>query len=195
MTRQNFVGYHTCKNQGGYSHVRKHIPFLSGNGSNQWLTQGYYFWTDSPYWAKKWGNDNNKVIGKFIIDLCTQSELLDLAGNVAHEEEFEALVNMLKKEVSKDEDFEFTVNQAIGFLRKLNAHPKYSGLFPYKAIKAEDIRYASSMCFIEPKVGKQTPRLALRKRIQMCVFEDAKDQIKLEGFIEPSAFVDKFNNE
>ena len=194
MTRQNFVGYHTCKDLGGYEHVRKSIPFLSGNGNNQWLTQGYYFWTDSSYWAKKWGQDNNKVIGKFIINLCTENELLDLVGNVAHSEHFEELVHMLEAKLKDSRDCDFTVNQAIGFLRKLNGTPQYSGIFPYKAIKAEDNRYDSSMCFIETR-KKPTPTLRLKRRQQMCVFADAKEQIKLDGFVEPEAFVTNFNNE
>ncbi|PMG18175.1 hypothetical protein BCU96_13000 [Vibrio lentus] len=195
MTRHNFVGYHTCQDSGGYAHVRTSIPFISGNGTNQWLTQGYYFWTDSPYWAKKWGKDNNKVIGKFIIDLCIENELLDLVGNVAHSEHFEDLVHMLREKLQGTATRDFTVNQAIGFLRKLERTSQYSGIFPYKAIKAEDNRYDSSMCFIDPKPGKQTPILRLKRRQQMCVFTNAKHQIKLDGFVEPEAFVNNFNNE
>lgn len=102
---------------------------------------------------------------------------------------------MLREKLQEVKDCDFTVNQAIGFLRKLNSIPKYSGIFPYKAIKAEDNRYDSSMCFIEPKPEKKTPILRLKRRQQMCVFANAKNQIKLEGFVEPEAFVQNFNNE
>ena len=43
MGRQSHVGYHNCRDDGGYEHLKSSVPFLSGNGDNQWLTQGYYF--------------------------------------------------------------------------------------------------------------------------------------------------------
>lgn len=39
-------GYHTCKTEGGWSYIRGNAPFLSEPNNRQWLTQGYYFWTD-----------------------------------------------------------------------------------------------------------------------------------------------------
>lgn len=44
------IAFHTCEKNGQeYS-----APFLS-KSNNQWLTQDYYFWGDSDYFAKKWG--------------------------------------------------------------------------------------------------------------------------------------------
>ncbi len=120
-----------------------------------------------------------------------KTELLDLVGNVEHSIQFEKLVKQLKQSC----ETEFTVNQAIAFLRKLDNNPQYAGIFPYKAVKAEDNRYGPSMCFIDPVEGKSTPTMRLKKRQQMCVFKEAKDSIQLECFVEPQHFVERFNKE
>lgn len=46
-------GYHTCKVDGGWRHILKNAPFISEPNNRQWLTQGYYFWTDSNHFAHK----------------------------------------------------------------------------------------------------------------------------------------------
>ncbi len=81
MGRQTHVGYHNCRNEGGKEFLKSSVPFLSGDGDNQWLTQGYYFWTDSPYWAERWNPGRDVAISEFKITFHTDDELLDLVGN------------------------------------------------------------------------------------------------------------------
>ncbi|WP_158104918.1 hypothetical protein [Vibrio vulnificus] len=188
MTRINHVGYHTCKKNGGYEKVRNEIPFLSKSGTNQWLAQGYYFWTDSPYWAKKWGKEGDRAIGKFTINLCRETELLDLVGNVAHSQHFEDLIKMIVDAIDSRHRENMTVNRAINFLRLLEKKPEKKGIFPYLAVKAQDSRYDGSLCFIDVGNGNP-PILRLKQRQQMCVYEEARDKISLNCFIEPEEFV------
>ena len=195
MARLTYVGYHTCKTDGGYERVREVIPFLSGDGKNQWLTQGYYFWPDSPYWAKTWGQPNLRAIGKFNIDLCHESELLDLVGNVCHSEHFQELVGMVMAHLDPKDKNDITINRAIFLLRKLQSKKNTKGIFPYLAIKAKDKRYDGSMSFIKPKPGSKAPKMDLITRQQLCVFEEARPRIFLNGFIEPESFVDKYLKE
>ena len=164
------------------------IPFKSGNGPNQWLTEGFYFWTDSPYWAKKWlPNVHTKVIGEFNIELCPNSELLDLVGNVLQQLEFVKLKNTMLDNLKQDQSKQVTVNQIIQYFRKRTL------VFPYHAIKAEDGRCVEKIKFIDPKLRNNREEIALVTRQQMCVFDTAKHRIKLCGFEEPQTFADNYS--
>ena len=187
MAKSNHVGYHTCKIDNGFDYILNNIPFQSGNGPNQWLTEGYYFWTDSDFWAKKWGKIGKRVIGKFDIELCFQDEVLDLVGNVKHQEEFVKLKNLILKNLSKSQQCKITVNQIIKKLRNTN------GAFPYLAIKAEDGRKIETINFVDPQINRTKINLITPQ--QLCVFEQAADRIAFVGFVEPQEYVEKISAE
>ncbi|MCG7552755.1 hypothetical protein [Pseudoalteromonas sp. Of11M-6] len=178
------VGYHTCKLENGFDYIVDNIPFRSGNGANQWLTQGYYFWTDSDYWAKKWGVSNRRVIGQFNINLCFKKEVLDLVGNVQHQLEFIQLKDTILAKLDKEEIRKsVTVNQILSKLRCSKE------IFPYLGVRAQDGRREEQIDFVDPKINRS--KLGLVTPQQLCVFEEAKDRIFLNGFIEPSDFAEK----
>lgn len=173
----NCNGYHTCEKRGDYASIVEGMPFLSGNGDDQWLTQGYYFWTDSDYWAKKW-KKKPRVIGYFRITL-HESELLDLVGNVNHQLLFLRFAEIFRGK-SKEGNSP-TVHEIVKFLRK---HKKANGLFPYKAVKAMDVRFDDSF----PFTMRRKEKLPLVTRQQLCVFEGARSAIKFVKFVEPKEF-------
>ncbi|UCX03582.1 hypothetical protein [Shewanella glacialimarina] len=187
MTQQIYKGFHTCKNKGGYEHVVSNIPFRSGHGENQWLTEGFYFWTDSPYWAKEWLSKQPRVIGEFKIELCRSTELLDLVGNVEHQLEFVKLKNTLLESIELAERKKITVHQVISYFRRRE------NMFPYSAIKAEDGKKLETMRFIDSKF-QRSEKIDLVTRQQMCVFEKARDRIQLVGFEEPTEFQVRFTS-
>jgi hypothetical protein len=174
-------GYHTCKLKNGYDYIVENIPFRSGDGENQWLTQGFYFWTDSDYWAKKWGHVGSRVIGKFKIELCFQKEVLDLVGNVEHQVEFDAIAKRILNKLPQQQKNAMTMNQIV---TKLRCHPD---IFPYKGIKAQDGRCKTTFRFIDTNRAE----ISLITPQQLCVFEEARDRITLCGFIEPELFSKK----
>ncbi|WP_318473288.1 hypothetical protein [Photobacterium leiognathi] len=188
MTQQIYKGFHTCKDKGGYEHIVKNIPFKSGSGEDQWLTEGFYFWTDSPYWARKWLGTQNKVIGQFDIELCRETELLDLVGNVEHQLEFVKLKDTVLRHLDFVARKKICVHQVISYFRKRET------IFPYSAIKAEDGRRLESIRFIDPKFQARKETMDLVTRQQMCVFEKAKDRIKLTGFDGPPEFTARFTS-
>lgn len=174
-------GYHTCKDKGGIDHIRNNVPFLS-RPDNQWLGQGYYFWTDSEYWARRWMNDP-KVISEFSI--CFDKEnVLDLVGDVKDQEIFQSICEIFKEEGSLYEEYEkkfggkVTVGAIIGFLRKQNT-------FPYWAVRAKDKRHVSRIFF--NSLGNQ--ELFLVEPHQLCVFQEYKAQaVKFERFVHPEHY-------
>ncbi len=104
MAIKKILGFHTCS-YGTYEDITPNIPFRStDNDEEQWLSQGYYLWTDSPYYALKWlpreyrfgGSKHGcrpvqRVIGQFDIQLnddASARELLDLVGNTKDQEKF-----------------------------------------------------------------------------------------------------------
>jgi len=180
MNVESQIGYHTCKLKNGFEYIKANTPFKSGNGSNQWLTQGFYFWTDSDYWAKKWGTPSQRAIGKFKIQLCLRKETLDLVGNVEHQIEFVRLKNVILQGLQKDKRTEITVHQIISKLRTNKQ------IFPYLAIKAEDNRRVDEINFVDPDISGLKLRVITPQ--QLCVFEEARPQISLEGFVEPDSF-------
>lgn len=191
MTTISYIGFHTCKLKGEYEQVSSAIPFLSGSSNNQWLTQGYYFWTDSDYWAKRWGKQGERVIGNFTIELCPKTELLDLVGNVNDQLEFIAYKNKLLSTLTTSQKKKITVNQIISYVR--NKQLQHNGFFPYLAIKAEDGRKAEQIPFIDHKLNKFGSSQRLVTPQQLCVFEEARCRIKLVGFVEPNEYVERFS--
>ncbi|HCT9047091.1 TPA: hypothetical protein OUB92_003124 [Morganella morganii] len=196
MTDTYLTGYHSCKPNNGYDYIIDNAPFLSGNGRNQWLSQGYYFWTDSDYWAKRWPSPTaQKVITKFNISVPTKDDILDLVGNVNHQEHFVNLIGMIKK-TANTKNKRWTVNQIINYLRR----DVPNDVFPYLGIKAEDNKKAvENIPFIDPvfnsRLGKYTsPFIGLITRQQLCIFENARDRICLVDVVFPDDFSAKFNS-
>ncbi|MBA0212413.1 hypothetical protein [Pectobacterium brasiliense] len=203
MISTSIIGYHTCNDRGGYEFICNSIPFLSEPGEDQWLTQGYYFWTDSPYWAENWNRGRPNVIGKFIVSFDEKHKFLDLVGNVSHQEEFEELKGVVLEEMEITDSFSITVNQIISFFREHSSSDdeRFSGFFDYVAIKAQDERYVSIVDFIEPKTvvdritGKpktMRAKLRLRTRQQLCVFSEGRGCIKFSGFHHPQTYQERF---
>ncbi|HHQ4796631.1 hypothetical protein ACEUAZ_01350 [Aeromonas veronii] len=172
--------FHTCKTDGGKEFVSESAPFLSGKNIPrkwQWLSQGYYFWTDDPHFAHIWGecsyNDDYAILK---CKLSFQPDmLLDLAGNVAHSLYFQKLVSIyVKKLQGKDPTIRPTVSTVIEHFRKEKQSTPM--IFPYQAIKAVDIPsggYRKKLRFT-PKSNECLPLLP---RIQLCLFEEARDII------------------
>ncbi|MFM4985050.1 hypothetical protein [Aeromonas veronii] len=183
MSIETYVAYHTCQLKNGYEYICTNIPFLSRDGPNQWLTRGFYFWTDSAHWAKQWLREGNRVIGQFDLSLCFRTEVLDLVGNVHHQEQFIAMRDVVLNKLPESERHNITVNQIINFLREDDV------IFPYLAIKAQDLKATEKIDFIDK--GQNNPKISLVNRQQICVFEKARERISLIGFIEPKPFSEK----
>ena len=188
MTQLTFKGFHACKNKGGYQHIVENIPFKSGDGKDQWLTEGFYFWTDHNYWARQWRKAKvpivEKVIGEFDIELCNETELLDLVGNVKHQFEFHDFKKEVLKTLPKEEQKNITVHQIISYFRDREL------VFPYSAIKAQDGKSLFKLQFVAPEFsGGELP---LVTRQQLCVFDKAKDRISLKGFDHPKEYDEQF---
>lgn len=164
MNRHEHIGFHACQTKDDPI-----FPFLSNDHEKTWLTQGYYFWTDSDSWAKFWGERAIKKDAKgcYAILECAisldKNELLDLVGNAKHLELFTELIKHIE---TKSTVSNLTVSTVIKTLRE-------SDFFPFLAVKVADY----------PKEGykfsaSMKEKLATLNRQQMCVFEQAKDRIR-----------------
>lgn len=160
--------FHVCK-KNGQEHK---APFLS-KPKHQWLTQGYYFWTDSVYFAKKWGETHYKNRGD---DYCVmkfnlffnKEELFDLVGNVKHKIEFMIIVKRLKKLNTIAQDT-LSLQSIIEYLRRLNN--ENIGAWAYNAIKVEDKRDLDLMDI--PVIKGKIESISIGPtRQQLCVFKN-----------------------
>ncbi|EGQ7873533.1 hypothetical protein ACEWBT_14090 [Vibrio parahaemolyticus] len=195
MLKQH-IGFHACSQQGGYEGVVEGIPFFAPESEqrSQWLSPGYYFWTDSPTYAKSWKpQGHGRAIGKFTIELNISDEaeeLLDLVGNVAHQEAFCELVEMVIEELPEKNAQNIMVNEVISYLRQDKE------VFPFIAIKAMDNRNPKN-----PKNPMQTVkfahdtnlRLPLVTPQQLCLFD--RSRAKLVDFYEPDHYQEQFIKE
>lgn len=190
MGRQTHIGYHNCRDEGGYDFLRENVPFLSGEGDNQWLTQGYYFWTDDIYWAERWNPGKKTTISKFTITFHEDNELLDLVGNTKQLFEFQEMREKVAGNLNIKNVSKITVSQVIAFFRKLNEQTKSSGIFPYLAVKAQDAPHNGSF----PEMRFTTSRrehLCFATRQQMCIFAHAKDRIDFSCFMSPKEYTEQ----
>ena len=186
----HILGYHTCKAEGGWSYIKSESPFLSGSGSNQWLTQGYYFWTDSDYFAHKWGknsyNDDYAIV-KCHMEI-ENSLVLDLVGSVESQIFFKKALDKYRARLNKanpNSKQEPTVQAVIAFLRKVSK--QNSGVFPFAAIKAQDTSTKYNINTI-PFTGGKEEMITNIQRQQLCLFECYSNLITKKEVIYPEEF-------
>lgn len=174
-------GYHTCKDKGGIQFIKDQAPFLS-RPEKQWLGQGYYFWTDSDYWARRWMSEP-KVITEFEISF-TKDKVLDLVGNVKDQELFQDICELFNEGFPYYEAYkkqygdQVSVGAIISLLRDQKA-------FPYGAVKARDHRSTSQIAFSVATRFK----LSLVEPHQLCVFQEYRAHaVKFERFVHPAHY-------
>lgn len=181
-------GYHTCKEKNGIQYIRDNVPFISRE-DNQWLGQGYYFWTDSEYWARKWMKDP-KVISKFSINL-EKEKVLDLVGDVTHQELLRDIYGLFTEGAVFHEQYVeqygegISVGTIISFLRLQNVKDGNDNLFPFWAVRAKDNRCTTKILFTT--LSKK--ELFLVEPHQLCVYQEYKAQsVNFEQFVYPDHF-------
>lgn len=186
---ERLIGYHTCRLDGGEVFLLENAPFLS-KSKNQWLTQGYYFWTDSPFFAHRWGEDSYD--GAYAITKCTieleKSKLLDLVGNVSNQLYFEQLIQMYKKKLSKSAISARsvpTVEATIAHFRSVGT--TQSDLFPFIAIKAFD--NPAGTCRPYPFIASRRAAISIPTRQQLCLFECGRRAILCKEGEHPPSYV------
>ena len=168
----HILGYHTCKTEGGWSYVKAEAPFLSDSGKNQWLTQGYYFWTDSEHFAHIWGkcsyNDDYAIVE---CNIKIESELiLDLVGSVKSLLFFERCTAQFRTKLKKiDPTKEPTVEAVISYWRYI-ASKNDIKLFPFVAIKAQDMPNKYNIKTLS-FTGTNEVMIVSIPRQQICLFE------------------------
>lgn len=182
------TGFHTCQDKGGVQAIRAAVPFIS-KPDNQWLGQGYYFWTDSDYWAKQWMRDP-KVISQFTIEL-EKNQVLDLVGNVSDQELFQAICELFNEDYPLYEEYvklhgeDVSVGAVISFLRRQDAEGKGEQLFPFAAVRAKDNRCVKRVLF----VSGARKELSLVEPHQLCVYREYKEKaVSFERFVHPEHY-------
>lgn len=185
----SITAYHTCREEGSADELRERVPFIS-RPDNQWLGKGYYFWTDSDYWAKLWMAGRPTVVSKFSISI-PKIKVLDLVGNVSHQVLFKDICETISKHKETKELYrrsygeELTVGTMLSWLRDYNKGKEDDSFFPFWAVKATDKRSVSSIKF-SPSTEK---KIFLVEPHQMCVYEEYKDQsFRFENFVHPQHF-------
>ncbi|WP_447877588.1 hypothetical protein [Serratia fonticola] len=170
--------FHTCRTTSGRRFVAQNAPFLSRpNGPKkwQWLSQGYYFWTDEDYFAHIWGRDSyNNDYAIIRCEIHISSDIvLDLVSNVTHSLYFKELVDLYQTKVKKQNPHETpTVSTVIEHCRK--AAEQNRKLFPFEAIKAVD--YSSKSPKLEFTPNSMDYMITI-PRIQFCLFESSQEAI------------------
>lgn len=188
-------GFHTCHLASGKSQTQilSEVPYHSDVSKEQWLGQGYYFWTDSNHYAHQWGclkiddgkgskkfkYPNGYIITKF--DICIPvTQLLDLVGNVHQQVYFYKQVEQyLRSSENKGLDRSTALNTPISkVIEHLKLVVEKTGnfnVFPYVAIKAADKpRDSLNFLFVNDGYGEV---VILPTRQQLCLFSNHRDCI------------------
>lgn len=188
MADVQIIGYHACKTEGGWSFVKSEAPFLSRSGNNQWLTQGYYFWTDCDYFAHMWGktsyrNDYAIVKCRVVLD---DGLLLDLVGSTSDRIYFQRLLTKFRVRLKKiSPEKEPTAHAVIAYWRALSE--KNVSVFPFVAIKVQDESEGDTLEFTGK--GKREFMYVGVPRQQVCLFEKGLPFLKEKELVYPEEFV------
>jgi hypothetical protein len=170
------IGYQTIENRDNTTEVLDKAPFICYR-KDAWLGYGYYFWDNSLYYAKKWGEDGYKIKGYIICKTELKIDnLFDLVGNVEHQQIFKTGVNKFQSKAQKKLRF----SEVLDLLKK---HPLK---FDYQAIRAADENpNTEAIPFTER--GYNGPLYVINPRIQICVFEKYENVFfRPVEIIEPS---------
>lgn len=178
------ICFHTCDNRGSKKHILESVPFISNSGKTEWMGKGYYFWTDSDYYAHKWGRipprRGNYVITKFILNV-EKKCFLDLVGDVNAQIFFKKLVEKYKsylknkihntKNTKLKKELEDEVNKVC--ISTVIQHCKQNTTFSFGVIKAQDMPKSTTLelSFIPDK----DEFLPYPTRQQIVVYENAKN--------------------
>lgn len=189
------VGYHTCQNSGSWKFIWDNTPFLSEENERQWLTQGYYFWTDSDHFAHLWGKQsykNNYAIVRCNIEI-DRLLILDLVGSVETQLYFRDILQEFYKKLKKADPNAMppTISAVISFYRE--QQKEMEGVFPFLAIKTEEdyVNKDQQFRFID----NYQAYLTLPKRQQLCLFAQAYGCIKSKQPIFPDEFKQQIDYE
>lgn len=174
--------FHTCNNQGTKEEILSKVPFKSNSVNPEWLGKGYYFWTDSDYYAHVWGTFKPRygryVIAKFQLEI-DKDDLLDLVGDVSAQLFLKELISNYQTHLAseirnaktgidkarlRDELSNMSVSTVIQFFRDEKT-------LDFKAIKSQDINTekVQGLCYLE---GKK--EILPFTRQQLVVYEEGK---------------------
>jgi len=172
------TGYHTIEDRGNPDEIESEGPFLCKR-EDAWLGNGYYFWDTKFEWAHQWGEKAYKTKGYVICRADLEdapSVMYDLFGNVAHQEEFEEMIELLKADRSYSRAKPL-VSEILAFLQRQN-------LFPYRGIRAADnYNKVIEVDFRPPRSAKKPenrPYMRVGQRVQICLIE--KSNLTLRNF-------------
>ena len=157
------------------------VPYHSNPKEDQWLTQGYYFWTDSDFFAHAWGKRSDKYpngyfITKFELEIPC-AELFDLVGNVRQQLFFDQCIKAYLKVlgIQGSDPKDTPVSKVIDHLRLQVEKTGKKEIFPYCAVKAADRANVTSHY---PYLAGGSEVMQVPTRQQLCLFADAKSCIK-----------------
>ncbi len=165
------IGYYTVEDRNNPDIIETEGPFKCTR-PDAWLGHGYYFWDTRIQLAHDWGRNFSRrgyvICSGEIADDPTL--LWNLDGIIAHQEEFEAAVDMMvEANIIKNHD-NTTVGKVITFLKERN-------ILQYKAIRAADEN--KDTYFLKFNSAKQE-KMRLRQRVQICLLE--KTSVLLRDF-------------
>lgn len=142
MANVKLTAYHTCHLQESVKVAFNGSPYKSELNKPQWLGDGYYFWTDSDFFAHQWGRLSNKypkgyVITQYDIQI-PKDVLLDLVGNVKDQLFFHRqIIEYAKKmNVASQDIHKIPISKVLAHLRSISQNN--DSRFVYQAIKVAD---------------------------------------------------------
>ncbi len=128
-----FIGYHTCSNEGGRKKVFEEAPYFSKHSHSgiKYVGSGYYFWENnlkSAHWWGKYRYNGNYYILKAKI-IVGGEQLLDLVSSLEDLRFMQESINKIKKQnpTLNDKPLSFFIE----FLKR-------AGIFSFRVIRFED---------------------------------------------------------
>ena len=176
-----FTVYHTCHLKGSLNDIFSNSPYKCDPNTQQWLGDGYYFWTDSEYFAHKWGMIKSKypngyVITKYLVDIPEES-FLDLVGNVRDQIFFaKQILEYAKRmgyELDNSEDArKIALSKVLDHLRKYSQNNNFP--IKYDAIRAFDYQSVHTKLYKYTEDSKEQIPIPTRQQLFLKDFSFLK---------------------
>ena len=169
-----FTVYHTCHLEGSLKSIFENSPYKCTPTAPQWLGNGYYFWTDSDFFAHKWGKQKGKypkgyAITEYLVEI-PENSLLDLVGNVKDQlifvEQIKIYVERMGIELgSKSDAKNIPISKVLDHFRALSKSDQSK--FKYDAIKAMDYSSVETYLYKFTEEANQQELIPIPSRQQL----------------------------
>jgi hypothetical protein len=179
------IVHQTLLDKGNADQIENEGPFPVQDVKNSYLGGGYYFWDNHIELAHWWGKvhcANKYVICQGDLEV-TEDLFFDLLGSREQQLYFKDVISKLPGAEH------MPIGSVIELLKELEGKPNKKGIFPFKVIRAMDVKNNSFKQNVIPFAKKKVGEMTLAPQIIVCLIEKNNLHLRSYKIIHPDKYI------